>query len=334
MKNRFILAILLIGASALYPAYSQFIQAPLPYGYAALEPYIDAQTMEIHFSKHHAAYIKNLNGAIAGTDIATARIEDILANVSKYSEAVRNNAGGHYNHALFWTILTPGKTSIHPQLEAAIKVTWGSVDSMKTLINKAAATRFGSGWAWLYVTPEGKLAIGSSPNQDNPLMDLSPIKGYPILGIDVWEHAYYLKYQNKRGDYLNAIWNVINWEEVSRRFFNVVPEKSQFDVWPALKDFHAAITAISPPIGEGNLQQAKSLSTELFQKASALSDHTVPSEFNKPDVLKAIRRLRADSKKLNDLVVRNSSDDMIRKSLTVLNDTFHQIVDICFGEEK
>ncbi len=332
MKKLYFL-LLSIGLLAGQYVSAQFTQAPLPYSYAALEPYIDAQTMEIHFTKHHAAYIKNLNAAVVGTDIAFAKIEDILAKVSKYSETIRNNAGGHYNHSLFWTILTDKKTMLHPQLEEAIKGSWTSVDSMKTLLNKAAATRFGSGWAWLYVTPEGKLAIGSSPNQDNPLMDASPIKGYPILGIDVWEHAYYLKYQNKRGDYLTAIWNVINWEEVSNRYFTVVPKKSKFDVWPALKEFHQVISETFHPAEEGNLAPIKARSGELMQKADALAASTPPKDFAAPDVLKNIKKLKADSKKLNDLVTKKASDEAIKKSLTALHGTFHQIVNYCFGEK-
>jgi superoxide dismutase len=313
-------------------AFAQFSQKPLPYAYTALEPYIDAQTMEIHYSKHHAAYVKNLNAAVVGTDIANAKIEDIFAKVSKYSDAVRNNAGGHYNHELFWNILTDKKTSLHPQLEEAIKSTWTSVDSMKTLLNKAAATRFGSGWAWLFVTTEGKLAIGSSPNQDNPLMDNSPIKGFPILGIDVWEHAYYLKYQNKRADYLSAIWNVVNWEEVSNRYFTVVPKKSKFDPWPELKAFHQVMSQTFHPMEEGNLQPIKTRSAEMMQKAEALAASTPPAEFNKPEVPKAVKKLKADSKKLNDLVTKKASDEAIKKSLTSLHDTFHQIVGLCLGE--
>lgn len=314
-------------------AAAQFVQKPLPYAYAALEPYIDAQTMEIHYSKHHAAYVKNLNAAVVGTDIANSKIEDIFAKVSKYPDAVRNNAGGHYNHELFWSVLTDKKTSLHPQLEEAIKATWTSVDSMKTLLNKAAATRFGSGWAWLFVTAEGKLAIGSSPNQDNPLMDLSPIKGFPILGIDVWEHAYYLKYQNKRADYLTAIWNVVNWEEVSNRYFTVVPKKSKFDPWPELKAFHQVMSQTFHPMEEGNYAPIKARSAEMMQKADALAASTAPAEFNKPEVLKAVKKLKADSKKLNDLVTKKASDEVLKKSLTALHDTFHQIVGLCFGEE-
>ncbi len=190
----------------------------LPYEYTALEPHIDARTMEIHHGKHHNAYVTNLNNAIAGTDAEKLSIEEICKNISKYPAAVRNNGGGHYNHSLFWTILSgiPGKPSA--KLEAAIAADLGGMDKMKEEFNKAATTRFGSGWAWLCVE-KGKLKICSTPNQDNPLMDVvTDCNGTPILGLDVWEHAYYLNYQNRRPDYCAAFWNVVNWDEVSRRF--------------------------------------------------------------------------------------------------------------------
>lgn len=197
----------------------------LPYAYNALDPNIDAQTMEIHYSRHHAAYVNNLNNAIKGTDGEKLSIEELMANTAKYGMAVRNNGGGHYNHTLFWSVLTPGKSSPSKALESAINAQFGSMDEMKKQLSQAAMTRFGSGWGWLYVNSEGKLAICSTPNQDNPLMDVAEHKGIPVLGIDVWEHAYYLKYQNRRGDYLGNIWNVINWAEVSRRYEAAVKRK-------------------------------------------------------------------------------------------------------------
>jgi Fe-Mn family superoxide dismutase len=189
----------------------------LAYGYDALEPHIDAQTMQIHHSKHHQAYVDNLNKALAGTDGENLSLEALMANISTYPAAVRNNGGGHYNHSLFWSILGTGNNAPTGALEAAINDTFGSLDALKEKMNTAGATRFGSGWAWLSVA-DGKLVVSSTPNQDNPLMDVAEVKGTPILGIDVWEHAYYLKYQNKRPDYLSAIWNVINWAEVARRY--------------------------------------------------------------------------------------------------------------------
>ncbi|MCQ0430646.1 superoxide dismutase [Elizabethkingia anophelis] len=198
---------------------AQFKQAPLPYAYNALEGSIDAQTMEIHYSKHGAAYVANLNKAIAGTSLEKESLVKILFGISKQSPAIRNNAGGHYNHELFWTILTPEKnTQPSEKLAKAINQSFGSFDAFKEKMSKAGADRFGSGWAWLIVTPEKKLAITSTANQDNPLMDIAEVKGIPVLGIDVWEHAYYLKYQNKRADYLSAIWNVINWKEINKRY--------------------------------------------------------------------------------------------------------------------
>jgi Fe-Mn family superoxide dismutase len=190
----------------------------LLYAYTSLEPHIDARTMEIHHSKHHNAYVTNLKNAIVGTDAENVSIEDICKNISKYPAAVRNNGGGHFNHSLFWTILsgTPSKPSA--KLEAAITADLGGMDKLKEDFNKAAATRFGSGWAWLCVE-NGKLKICSTPNQDNPLMDVvTDCNGTPILGLDVWEHAYYLHYQNRRPDYCTAFWNIVNWDEVSRRF--------------------------------------------------------------------------------------------------------------------
>lgn len=200
-------------------AFSQFTQKELPYAYNALEPFVDAQTMEIHFTKHHAGYVKNLNAAIAGTENEKLSLKEILAKVSKLSTTIRNNAGGHYNHELFWSVLTPEKnTKMSAELEKAVIENFGSVAILKEKLNAAASSRFGSGWAWLVVNKDGKLEVTSSANQDNPLMDDAEVKGTPIFGIDVWEHAYYLKYQNKRGDYLAALWNVVNWTEVSKRF--------------------------------------------------------------------------------------------------------------------
>jgi superoxide dismutase, Fe-Mn family len=197
----------------------QFQLIKLPYAYNALEPYIDAQTMEIHHTKHHAAYVNNLNAAIKGTEAENMTIEQILANTKKFDMKIRNNAGGVYNHDLFFLTLSPnGGGEPKGQLATAIKEAFGSFDDMKTQMNTAAVNRFGSGWSWLYVTPEGKLAICSTPNQDNPLMDIAEAKGMPIFGIDVWEHAYYLKYQNKRADYLNAIWNLVDWDAVAGRY--------------------------------------------------------------------------------------------------------------------
>ncbi len=191
----------------------------LPYAYNALEPHFDARTMEIHHSKHHNGYTTNLNNAIAGTDLEGKSIETILGSISKHSVAVRNNGGGFYNHCMFWEILSPnGGGNPTGDLAAAITRDFGSFEALKEEFNKAAATRFGSGWAWLCVKADGKLAVCSTANQDNPLMDIADCKGTPILALDVWEHAYYLHYQNRRPDYISAFWNVVNWTEVAKRF--------------------------------------------------------------------------------------------------------------------
>lgn len=204
---------------------SEFKLPQLKYAYNELEPYIDAQTMEIHHSRHHKGYVNKLNKAIAGTALAGSSLEKILENVSGYSSAVRNNAGGHYNHSLFWRILTPVKnTKPSSDLMKAINRDFGSLENLKMKLNEAASQQFGSGWAWLSVDANNKLVVSSTPNQDNPMMDIAEKKGTPIIGIDVWEHAYYLKYQNKRGDYLSAIWNVINWDVVSAMYEALVPK--------------------------------------------------------------------------------------------------------------
>jgi Fe-Mn family superoxide dismutase len=197
-----------------------FDQAPLPYKYDALENVIDATTMEIHYRKHAATYSKNLKEAAQAEGIASKSVEEILAEVSKYSAKVRNNGGGHYNHEMFWQCMRPKQNNNMPEgkLLQAIETNFTSFANFKTQFSDAGKNRFGSGWAWLYADKDKTLKIGSSPNQDNPLMNISDIKGFPLLGLDVWEHAYYLKYQNKRPDYIENWWNVVNWDYVSQRY--------------------------------------------------------------------------------------------------------------------
>lgn len=196
-----------------------FTLPALPYAFNALEPHIDARTMEIHHGKHHNTYVTNLNNAVAGKPEEKLSLEELCKNVSKYPVAIRNNGGGHWNHSFFWTILGPnagGQPS--GALADAINSAFGSFDEFKNKFAAAAAGRFGSGWAWLIVDGSGKLQITSTPNQDNPLMDVAEVQGKPVLGLDVWEHAYYLNYQNRRPDYVAAFWNVVNWDEVAKRF--------------------------------------------------------------------------------------------------------------------
>lgn len=202
-----------------------FTQAPLQYGFADLEPHIDKMTMEIHYGKHHAGYVKNLNDAVAATpELQGKTLEEIVKHISKAPETirtkVRNNAGGHWNHTFFWETLSPAsaKTEVSDKFRSAMMAQFNDMDTFKTEFNKAATSVFGSGWAWLIKDDTGALKIVSTPNQDNPMMDISENRGIPLLGVDVWEHAYYLKYQNRRADYLTAFWNVINWNTVSERF--------------------------------------------------------------------------------------------------------------------
>jgi len=196
-----------------------FVLDPLPYANDALEPHFDALTMEIHHDRHHNAYVTNLNAAVAGTDLEGKTIEELLAGISKLPAPVRNNGGGHWNHTFFWNILAPNAGGVPVgTLAAAIDATFGSFDNLKAEFKKAGIGRFGSGWAWLIVKADGSLAVTSTPNQDNPLMDVAEAKGTPIIALDVWEHAYYLKYQNKRPDFIDAFWNVVDWNGAEARY--------------------------------------------------------------------------------------------------------------------
>ena len=191
----------------------------LPYTYDALEPYIDKMTMEIHHPKHHNAYVTNLNKAVDGTELAGKSLEELFMNISKYPAPVRNNGGGHFNHSFFWKLMKKGGGIPTGELASAINSTFGSPDDLKKKFNEAALGRFGSGWAWL-VSSNGKLVVSSTPNQDNPLMDVADVKGTPVLGLDVWEHAYYLKYQNRRNEYAENWWNVVNWDQALANYLS------------------------------------------------------------------------------------------------------------------
>ena len=209
-------------------AAGEYTQQPLIYAYAALEPYIDAATMEIHYTKHAATYAKNLADAALAEklDTQTTALTDLIKNISHYSPKMRNNAGGHFNHEMFWQIMKPAPASTPAgELAEAINKSFVSLDNFKMAFSDAAKTRFGSGWAWLIVKADNSLAVCSTPNQDNPLMDIAETKGTPILGLDVWEHAYYLKYQNKRPDYINAFWNLVNWEFVQKKYAEAITKK-------------------------------------------------------------------------------------------------------------
>lgn len=220
MLNKSLFSLMLCAGLSL-PAYAEFKQAPLPYKSDALEPAIDQKTMEIHYAKHHKAYVDNLNAQIKSyPELDKLSIEQVQAQISKYNLAVRNNGGGHFNHAFFWECLAPtNKTGkVSAKLLKQINQDFGSFEAFQDKFNQAATGRFGSGWAWLILNDAGQLEIVSTPNQDNPLMDIAEKKGQPLLGLDVWEHAYYLKYQNRRADYTKAFWSVVNWNTVNQRY--------------------------------------------------------------------------------------------------------------------
>jgi superoxide dismutase len=306
----------------------------LPYAFNALEPVIDAQTMEIHYSKHHAAYVKNLNNALKGSKQESYSLDELMLYASEFDPAIRNNAGGNYNHTLFWNILSLSSPfNAQSEVGKAVIGTFGSLDSLKKLLNKAGASRFGSGWAWLYLTPEKKLAVCSSPNQDNPIMDVSPERGIPILCIDVWEHAYYLKYQNKRGDYLASILNAINWDAVNKNYTNALVNPLlltiEKETWTTLNTFHEVMAETFHPSEEGNLKPIRERSGEFLEKAKALQNGKIPASFNTPEIKKSIDDLVKGATALNQMVIKNANDKSITKKLGELHDVFHTIQGLC-----
>ncbi|MBI1837260.1 MAG: superoxide dismutase [Flavobacteriia bacterium] len=319
--------------------YLSFSQSPytlpqLKYTYAALEPSIDSTTMIIHHTKHHQAYVNNLNKAIAGTKLESLPLEELLLNATLIPDAVRNNAGGHYNHSLFWEILTPKKDT-KPSLELfkAIETNFKNIDSLKKLMNQAASTRFGSGWAWLILTPDKKLAVTSTANQDNPIMDVASVRGIPLIGIDVWEHAYYLKYQNKRTDYLGAIWNLIDWETVSLKYMNALSnpllEKIEKDNWKELKDFYKIIIETCHPLEENNFGPIRELSGELYLKALILKKSTIPTSLKHEKTKLALEKMLILSKEIHAMVEKNEKEEHIRKKMEELHTTFHEVQAYC-----
>ena len=279
-------------------SFSQSYSLPaLKYAYNAYEPWIDAQTMEIHHAKHHQAYITNLNKALAGTKMEALSMNDLLMYASFRSDIVRNNSGGHFNHSLFWDILAPtaSQSVISAELAAAINLQFKSMDSLRIKINQGATTRFGSGWVWLSVTPDKKLMVSSTANQDNPIMDITKERGIPIFCIDVWEHAYYLKYQNKRGDYLGAIWNLVDWGLVSQKYAAALNDpllvEIEKDNWMELKEFHKVMAQTFHPAETDNLEPLKKRSAELMAKSSLLAASVSPKSLDKPAIKIALKQL-------------------------------------------
>jgi len=303
----------------------------LGYAYDALEPYIDARTMEIHHARHHAGYVRKLNTAVKGTPYAELPLRQLMRRLAPSDTALRNNGGGHYNHSLFWKILAPSANTVPPpNLKEAIQKHFGSMEGLKETILKAAKTRFGSGWAWLAADAEGRLFVTSTANQDNPLMkQVADQPGYPILGIDVWEHAYYLKYQNRRGDYLEAVWDAINWGAVGKQYG---VSSHPFIVWETLDEFHNIMAATFHPLEEGDLQPIKSRSGELAAEAKRLAKGHIPARFDETGVQDNLKALRKDSAALHKLVKNGGSDEAITKGLNALHEVFHRIVGACMEE--
>lgn len=317
--------------------YAQTYKLPaLPYKYSAYEPFIDSLTMKIHHGKHHQAYVDNLNKAIAGTRLDSIPLTDILLNASFRSEAVKNNAGGHYNHSLFWEILVPNEKQTdvaHAEFDQAVKTQLGGFDSLKIKLIQAATSRFGSGWAWLIVTPDKKLKITSTANQENPIMDVAKERGIPIAGIDVWEHAYYLKYQNKRADYLNAVYDLIDWGIISDKYMSAINDPLlaaiEKDNWPALKDFHRVMGQVFHPAENGNFTPLRTRGAELAAKATLLRASQPPASLDKPAIKEALLKLEKQCKEIEKLSTSKAKNDFLLKKISAAHDTFHLVQGLC-----
>jgi superoxide dismutase len=322
--------------------WSQTFQLPsLKFAYTEYEPFIDAKTMEIHHSKHHQAYVNNLNKAILGTKIEKLPLNTILMNTSNVSDAVRNNAGGHYNHSLFWEILTP-KSNSQPseELSKAIEERFGKLDSLQTKLHQAAMSRFGSGWAWLIVNADGKLQVTHTGNQDNPIMDVVAERGIPILGIDVWEHAYYLKHQNKRNDYIYAIWSMLDWGVISEKYKVALADptlqKIKQDNWPELKEFHKVMSATFHAAEKADFKPITERNHELMVKAYLLKNSEIPV-LNLTESLsmnKSLLKLEKQTTELNSYITigKKVTNDLMFKKLTAIHQTFHEIAGLCKEE--
>ncbi len=318
---------------------SQQFQLPnLKFAYSEYEPFIDSKTMEIHHSKHHQAYINNLNKAITGTKLEKLPLNTILLNTSNFSDAVRNNAGGHYNHTLFWEILTP-KSNSQPseELMKAIEENFGKLDSLKTRLHQASMSRFGSGWAWLVVNEEGKLQVTHTGNQDNPIMDVVAERGIPILGIDVWEHAYYLKHQNKRNDYIYAIWSILDWGVISEKYKEALNDptlqKIKQDNWPELKEFHKVMSSTFHAAEKSDFKPILERNQELMVKAFLLKNSEIPvlNSTEAISMTKSLANLEKQAAELSSYISKGKkvTNELIFKKLTAIHNTFHEIAGLC-----
>ena len=291
-----------------------FYLPTLKFNYSAYEPYIDAKTMEIHHSKHHQGYVNKLNKAIQGNKYEQMDLRSILLNASHLPDNVKNNSGGHYNHSLFWDILNPVKRNETPsnELKIAIKNSFGSMDSLKMILGTAAAKQFGSGWAWLIVTPDKKLAVSSTSNQDNPIMDISSIRGIPIIGIDVWEHAYYLKYQNKRKDYLENIWSLLDWKIISNKYVEACNDsfldRIRDDSWKEMKSFHLSFLKTKDAIEKSTkISDLSLMSSNLYANSVILVDSQRPEKFNSNEISKILNSIKRYCESLDKCIKSEKS---------------------------
>ena len=327
--------VILFSSIQLVLSAQQFTLPNLKFTYAEYEPFIDMKTMEIHHSKHHQAYVTNLNKAVAGNLFENKPISNLLLNVSNASDAIRNNAGGHYNHTLFWEILTP-KTSSQPSelLQKAIDETFGKLDSLKTKMHQACMSRFGSGWAWLIVNEDGKLQVTSTGNQDNPIMDVVAERGVPILCIDVWEHAYYLKHQNKRNDYVYAIWSILDWGVISQKYEDALKDpvlvSIKSDNWTELKAFHKVMLNTFHAAENKDFKPIIDRHLELMVKAYLLKNSEIPvlNLNDRPRLIKSLTKLEKQTKELDEFITLNKkvTNELIMKKLIAIHDSFHEVM--------
>ena len=333
--KKLILLLVFITISICYTAQIHVLPK-LGYEYAAYEPFIDSHTMKIHHLKHHQGYINKLNKALKGTKKEKEPLSSILMNISLYNTTVRNNAGGHYNHSLFWRILKP-KPNKQPSedLMRGIGKSFESISKLKEEMNLEAAKRFGSGWVWLILQSNGELKVTSTANQDNPLMDIIKDRGIPIIAIDVWEHAYYLKYQNKRNDYLGAIWNLIDWGVVSdnyiKAFSSPIFQELKTHNWPELNVFRNDLSHIYYSAESENYAPLKTMTKELMLKSIYLKNSEIPKDLRSDEYgyHVILNKIEKQCIELHDLVLENSSNKTLLKKLNTMHETFHQVQGVC-----